>query len=198
MKLSELVKQLNVELEIPEEKNVEVTGFIPKARFDAVNNEAKNLKEQMEEMEKTVEDFKANAGDTKKLKEQIAEMEAKQKEIKENYEKKLLDVKKNSVIESELLKANAKYPELIMQKIDKDAIKINDDGIIGLKDQIENLKQNYKELFGEKNVNSQKPGGSPDVPKKSFKEMDSFERYELKQKNPELYKQLREEYKNQR
>jgi hypothetical protein len=28
--------------------------------------------------------------------------------------------------------------------------------------------------------------------------MDSFERYELKQKNPELYKQLREEYKNKR
>jgi hypothetical protein len=152
----------------------------------------------MEEMEKTVEDFKANAGDTKKLKEQIAEMEAKQKEIKENYEQKLLDVKKNSVIESELLKANAKYPELIMQKIDKDAIKINDDGIIGLKDQIENLKQNYKELFGEKNVNSPKPEGGPDTLKKTFKEMDSFERYELKQKNPELYKQLREEYKNKR
>jgi CHAT domain-containing protein len=198
MKLSELVKQLGVELEIPEEKNVEVTGFIPKARFDAVNNEAKNLKEQMEEMEKTVEDFKANAGDTKKLKEQIAEMEAKQKEIKENYEQKLLDVKKNSVIESALLKANAKYPELIMQKIDKDSIKINDDGIIGLKDQIENLKQNYKELFGEKNVNSPKPEGGPDTLKKTFKEMDSFERYELKQKNPELYKQLREEYKNKR
>ena len=198
MKLKELIEQLGIELEIPEEKNVEVKGFIPKARFDEVNNEAKNLKEQMAEMEKTVEEFKKNAGDTKKLQEQISEMEKKQKEIKETYETKLLDVKKNSVIESALLKANAKYPELIMQKIDKDAIKINDDGIIGLKDQIENLKANYKELFGEKNINTQKPEGNPDTPKKSFKEMDSFERYELKQNNPELYKQLREEYKNQR
>ena len=60
----------------------ELKGYIPKTRFDEVNEEKKNLQTAKKKAEDDLEELKKNAGDNEALKKQISDLQeaAKQKD----------------------------------------------------------------------------------------------------------------------
>jgi hypothetical protein len=83
-------------------------NFIPKSRFNEVNNELKQLKESLKERDSQLEELKSNAADSDALKAQIDELINTNKGKEQEYESKLKEVKLNSIVTSELMKAKAK------------------------------------------------------------------------------------------
>lgn len=166
MKVSELLKSIyGDEFKMPENlEDKEFTGYIPKSRFDEINSELSTTKEQIKKHEENMKELEKQMGDSKALKEKIAEIQANTENMKKEYETKISDIKKSSLIETELMKENVKYPDLLMPKIDKEKILISDSGVVGLKEQITNLKTTFPELFSNKTPQTPPPtpGANPD------------------------------------
>ncbi|AJE10542.1 phage scaffolding protein [Clostridium botulinum] len=164
----ELFKQL------PEEKQKEYKNkdyedvsngaFIPKVRFDQVNEQAKEYKKQVGERDKQITDLKEEFKDAAGLKEKFEKLELDNKAQKETYEKQLNDIAFNNALEKGLGDFNVKDKKLIMALIDKDKLKIDGDNVIGLKEQIEPLKTSHEYLFDKeiKGTGSFGTGGNND------------------------------------
>ena len=59
------------------------------------------------------------------------------------------EIQVNSAIKDVLTSVGCKYVELVTPKINKENLIVTEDGkVIGIDEQIKNLKENYKELFG--------------------------------------------------
>ena len=85
----------------------EMKGFIPKIRFDEINNSNKDLKQQLADRDKQLEDLKKLTGDNEELKNQIKQMQDSNKNKIAEYENKLKQLKIDSAVELELTKAKA-------------------------------------------------------------------------------------------
>jgi hypothetical protein len=62
-------------------------------------------------------------------------------------------------LEKALSGANVKDPQDIIHRLNKDALKLSDDGIVGLKEQLEPLMQSHPYLFSEA-----EPNAKPSLP----------------------------------
>ncbi|KEH84589.1 phage scaffolding protein [Clostridium novyi] len=164
----ELFKQL------PEDKQKEykdkdledISGgaYIPKVRFDQVNESAKEYKKQVSERDKQITELKEEFKDTSGLKEKVEKLEADNKTQKETYEKQLADIAFNNALEKSLSAYKIKDSKLVMALIDKDKLKVDGDSVIGLKEQIEPLQKSHDFLFEKeiKGTGSFITGGDPD------------------------------------
>lgn len=126
--------------------------YIPKSRFDQVNEQAKEYKKQVGERDTQISKLKDEFKDTEGLKEKVEKLESDNKTQKETYEKQLADINFNNALEKSLGSFSVKDNKLIMALIDKDKLKVDGDTVIGLKEQIEPLKTSHEFLF-EKEVN---------------------------------------------
>ncbi len=122
-------------------------AFIPKSRFDQVNEQAKEYKKQVGERDTQISNLKDEFKDAAGLKEKVEELETKNKTITDDYEKKLSDISFNNALEKSLGSFNVKDKKLIMALIDKDKLKVDGESIIGLKEQIEPLQKSHEYLF---------------------------------------------------
>lgn len=122
-------------------------AFIPKTRFDQVNENAKEYKKQVSERDKQLEKLKEEYKDVDGLKEKVETLEKDNKKQKETYEKKLNDIAFNNALEKGLGTFNIKDKKLIMALIDRDKLKVDGDTVIGLKEQIEPLQKSHDFLF---------------------------------------------------
>lgn len=147
----ELFKQL------PEDKQKEykdkdledISGgtYIPKTRFDQVNETAKEYKKQVDERDIQITKLKEEFKDTAGLKEKVEQLESDNKTQKETYEKQLADIAFNNALEKSLGDYKIKDSKLVMALIDKDKLKVDGDSVIGLKEQIEPLQKSHEYLF---------------------------------------------------
>lgn len=136
----------------------ELEGFIPKARFDEVNDAKKQAEKEVAERDKQLETLKADAGASETLKAEIAKLQEANEAAKKQYEADLKDIKINAAVEKALTGAKAKHPDLLLSKIDKTKLVLDGDKVVGLDDQIKPLKEAYKELFEPDNPNQTPPG----------------------------------------
>ncbi|GHU86443.1 hypothetical protein FACS1894198_6350 [Clostridia bacterium] len=116
-------------------------NFIPKARFNEVNNELKQLKESLKERDSQLEELKSNAADSNALKAQIDELINTNKAKEQEYEAKFKGVKLDSIVASELMKAKAKNitaTKALLSDFLSDA-ELEGDTIKGLDKQIKSL-----------------------------------------------------------
>lgn len=125
-------------------------AYVPKSRFDQVNEQAKEYKKQVSERDTQISNLKNEFKDAEGLKEKVEELEVKNQTITDDYEKKLSDISFNNALEKGLGSFNVKDKKLIMALIDKDKLKVDGESIIGLKEQIEPLQKSHEYLF---NVN---------------------------------------------
>lgn len=122
--------------------------YIPKERFDQVNQQAKDYKKQVDERDKQITDLKEEFKDAKGLKEKVEQLEADNKKQKEEYEAQIKDINFNTALKSALAAYKCKDTDYLMSKINKDSIKLNEDGsIVGLKEQVEPFKKDHDYLF---------------------------------------------------
>jgi len=170
-------------------------NYVPLARFNEVNEEKKQYKEQVDNLNKELGKLQKQLEDNQGATETIENLK---KQIKDK-EEEMIKIRKQNAIKFEVLKANPNDVADILPHLKDDIITITEDGTItGLQEQLEALKENKPYLF--KQVEPQgtggslgagnKPKGSPVITKEDFKNMGYLERLKLKQENEELYNQL--------
>lgn len=141
----ELFKQVEEKLG---DKKIDIVNdgrWIPKDKFDDVNIEKNEYKGQIDDLNKELGKLKKQVKDDDEVTKKIGELE---KEI-ENKEKEMESLRKTNAIKFEVLKANPKDVNDILPHIDNEVVKIEDGEVIGLKEQIEKLKEEKTYLFKE-------------------------------------------------
>lgn len=124
----------------------EMKGYIPKTRFDEVNNTKKELESQITDRDKQLKDLKGKVGDNEQLKTEIEKLQNENKQTKADYESKMLQLEKTSAVK-EMLK-DAKYPDLLLKEFDLEKIQKNSDGTFtGITEQLEAKKQAFPDMF---------------------------------------------------
>lgn len=147
----ELFKQLSEDKqkEFKDKDFEDISGgaYIPKQRFDQVNEQAKEYKKQVGERDTQITKLKEEFKDTEGLKEKVEKLETDNKTQKETYEKQLADIAFNNALEKSLGSYKIRDSKLVMALIDKDKLKVDGDAVIGLKEQIEPLQKSHEYLF---------------------------------------------------
>ena len=171
----------------------ELKGYIPKARFDEVNNAKKDLEQQLKERDKQLEDLSKKVKDNEELSKQIKELQEANKATKEQYEAKIKDMTINAAIREKL--TDVKYPDLLISKFDISKLTVTADGtVLGIDEQLKTIKEQYKDLFvpevkGNPPFNNDKSSSGIKNPW-SKEHFNLTEQGRIMRENPELAKQL--------
>lgn len=175
-----------------------------KEQVDTLTAERDSFKNQVNESNKQLNELKGKVKDNDEAQKQIADLQNQLKDSEANAKAELLTVKKNNAINDALRDAHVRDNKAIMPFLDTDAIKYNDDGLTGLKGQIEELQKNKAFLFEQPEpetkpgiqatagkINKSDDGTSPkiDMKKASYQQL-----LDLKRKNPEKFNKLLKEY----
>lgn len=167
----------------------ELKSFIPKTRFDEVNNEKKKLEADVKERDTQLETLKNSTGDVEGLKKQIEQLQADNKQKDEIHKAEIKQLKVDAAIDSALTSAKAKNKIAVKALLkDMDKAELAEDGTIkGLSDQLQALMKadDSKFLFDEgtkPTVKGAKPAASGnddgdkgvDVSKMTYSELAAF------------------------
>lgn len=168
-------------------------GFIPKARFDEVNDAKKDLEQQLKDRDKQLDDLSKKVKDNEELSKQIKDLQDANKATRDQYEAKINDMKIEAAIRDKL--TDTKYPDLLITKFDKSKLVVGADGTVsGIDEQLTGLKEIYKDLFtpdvkGNPPYNKDKtPLGTKNPWSKEH--FNLTEQGKLLRENPELAKQF--------
>ena len=170
-----------------------LSGFIPKARFDEVNETKKELEQQIRERDNQLKDLQEKVKGNEELEKTIKELQEGNKATKEQYEAKIKDMTITAAIQSKL--TDAKYPDLLLTKFDRSKLSIAEDGtVLGIDEQLAALKEQYKDLF-KPDLRGREPnniGGAPPGTKNpwSKEHFNLTEQGRIIRENPELAAQL--------
>lgn len=139
MKKEELVK-LGLDEETAEKianaSAEELKGFVPKSRFDEVNNAKKTAEDTVKERDQQIESLKS-AGNVDDLKQQITTLQNENKAKDEAHAAELLKVRIDFDVEAALTEAKAKNHKAVKALLDLEKAELGDDGKVkGLREQI--------------------------------------------------------------
>lgn len=151
----EFIKQALRELGLTDEqinkfiKDAITDKFVPKHRFDEVNEKNKQLNQDISDRDKQIKDLSKFEGDNQALKTKIEELEQANKQKDEDNAKAIRQLKIDNAVKYSLAgKVQEGYGDLVTGLIDKSCIVIKEDGTIsGLDEQIEKIKQDKSLLF---------------------------------------------------
>lgn len=108
----------------------ELKGFIPKSRFDEVNEAKKNAESLVKERDKQLEDVKKASGDNEELKKQIESLQEQNKTAKADYEAKIKQMARDNIDNQILSENGAKNAKAVLallasvdEKLEGDAYK---------------------------------------------------------------------------
>jgi len=127
----------------------ELKGYIPKERFNEVNNEKKTLEAAVSERDKQFETLRNSTGDVDAMKKQIADLQAENKTKDEAHAAEIKKLKIDAAVDAALMGAKAKNSTAVKALLkDLDKAEFADDGSIkGLADQITALQKSDDYLF---------------------------------------------------
>jgi flagellar biosynthesis regulator FlbT len=142
----------------------ELKGYIPKVRFDEVNNEKKSLELTVKERDGQLETLKNSTGDVEGLKKQIDELQATNKTAAETHAAEIKTLKINAAVDAALATAKVKNAKAVRALLDLEKAKLADDGTVeGLADQIKKLQgaDDSKFMFDTETKTTKMKGASP-------------------------------------
>lgn len=169
----------------------ELKSYIPKARFDEVNNDKKKLELDVRDRDSQLETLKNSTGDVEAMKKQIADLQAENKTKDETHAAEMKQLKVDAAVSAALSAAKAKNEKAVkaLLELDPEKIELLDDGSIkGLDDQIKKLTESddTKFLFDTSTKKTQMKGAKPgetgkedpdtkvDVSKMSYEELAAY------------------------
>ena len=182
----------------------ELKSFIPKARFDEVNNEKKKLELDVRDRDGQLETLKNSSGDVNELKKQIETLQNDNKTKDEAHAAEIKKLKTDNAVKSALVNAKAKNEVAVMALLkDLDKAEFNDDGTIkGLDEQITAIKKSDAYLFETTETKKTQVKGAvvgeptdPDtkgLTKEQFNKMSYKDKVNLYNENKDLYNSLKE------
>lgn len=123
----------------------ELKGFIPKARFDEVNNSKKQLEADIKTRDEQLEALKAV--DAEGLKAEIEKLQGENKTAKEKYEADLKKIQIDNAVEKALMGAKAKNIKAVKALLDLEKAELDGETIKGLDDQLKKLQEGEDSKF---------------------------------------------------
>lgn len=155
----ELFKQLleDKQKEFKDKDFEDVSGgaFIPKQRFDQVNEQAKEYKKQLGERDKQLNDLQGKAKDNEELNKEIETLKATNQKVTQEYESKLNQINFDTKFEKALGAYKPKNPKALKALLNMEDVKLDGETFLGLEEQIKTLKESDAYLFAEET-----PGGT--------------------------------------
>lgn len=152
---------------VADASNEELKGFIPKSRFDEVNESKKQLEKDIASRDEQLEALKKV--DAEGLKAEIEKLQGENKTAKEKFEADLKQMKMESAVEKALIGAKAKNIKAVKALLDLEKAELDGDSVKGLDEQLKKLQEgdDSKFLFDIQSSNKQqfkgfKPGDSGD------------------------------------
>lgn len=136
-------------------------GYVPKSRFDEVNEAKKAAENTIKERDKQLEDLKKSMGDNEALKAEITRLQGENKAAAAQYAADLKAMQINNAVERELAVAGAKNIKAAKALlIDLDKAELDGENVKGLAEQIKKLKEGEDSnfLFEDKTPGSQLKG----------------------------------------
>jgi len=178
--------------------------FVPKHRFDEVNEAKKQLAEQLAERDNQLSQLKKAAGDNEELRKQIETLQAENKAKEQEFQTRLRDMAITTAIKLAVA-GEAHDPDLVVSLIDKSKVEVDEQGNIksGLEDQLKTLRESKAFLFVQKQADTQgkfkgmNPADGREPSKGGIKNPWSKEYFNLTEQgrilreNPELAEQLK-------
>lgn len=164
MTLQELLTKIGIAKENMESAEKEFKAFldgsyVPKSRFNEVNEEKNTLKNTVADRDKQLEALKKTSGDAEGLKKQIESLQAENKKAKEESEAKLKDLQFNNAIKLAIVE-KAQDVDIVLQQFDKSKLILGADGkVTGLDEQLKVLEKEKPFLFKQQNQNPYNPNG---------------------------------------
>lgn len=117
-------------------------NFIPKHRFNEVNTELKQAKDQIKDRDSQLEELKRTVGDSDALRTQIEQLQNENKSKDEAHANEIKQIKIDAALDKALSEAKAKNPKAVKALLDLDKAELAEDGTIkGLDAQIKTLTE---------------------------------------------------------
>ena len=111
--------------------------------------ERDQFKEQLNTNQTELDGLKELAKGNEEVTAQLTELQGKFDQVSTDSETKLATQKKDFAIQLALKEANSVDEAIVLGLLDKDTIKVTDDGLQGFKEQLESLKEGKPFLFQE-------------------------------------------------
>ncbi len=168
MKLKEQLVQMGLSEELAQKVIDEVVdgNFIPKSRFNEVNEENKTLKKSVADRDKQLEDLKKSSGDNAELKKQIEDLQRQNAEQKKAHDAEMGQLRLDNAVEAALTAAGAKNTKAVRSLFDAGKLKLGEDGkVSGLDEQLAAVQKSDPYLFADKQqvFKGFQPGASADI-----------------------------------
>lgn len=171
-------------------------NFIPKSRFNQVNEQKKELDKQLTGYKTQLEELSKNNKDNEALVKQIEELQLTNKQASEAYENKIKAIEFDYALDTALNSSKCKNNKALKALLDMNSIKYQDGKLEGLETQINSLKESESYLF--EDVTPRDTGGvgnfgrskSQAITKEQFNNMSYADRMNLFNNNKELYDSL--------
>lgn len=129
----------------------ELKGYIPKTRFDEVNEAKKNAEALVKERDGQLETLKKSAGNSEELQKQIEELQKANKAAAVEYEGKIKQMQIDNAVDKAITGANGKNVKAIKALLNLEKAELSEDGTVkGLSEQLEALAkaEDSSFLFG--------------------------------------------------
>lgn len=167
------------------------------SELEQLKQQNTELTSQISDRDKQLKDLSGKVDGNEELQTQIKALQDQNKQAKTDYETNIATLKRDGAIELALREAKAKNPKAVRALLDGDTIKVDEDGVRGLKEQLEQLHTSDAYLFDVSEPKAPQvkvfTGGNPSggdgskTPKLSS--LSYKEALELKQSQPEVYAQ---------
>ncbi len=169
--------------------------FMPKDKWNEVNEELKQLKETVDERDKQLTELKKQAKDNEELTSKIAELQEQNKAAADEFETRLASQRFNFAVEREVSAHQAKNVRAVKALLDLDKVKMDGDKLLGISEQLEELKKSEPYLFGA-NLKGREPhpDNTPPPPQKNPWKKDQInltEQGRILRDDPELAERLK-------
>lgn len=169
-------------------------AYVPKSRFNEVNEEKKTLTATVADRDKQLETLKKSTGDLDALKNQIKSLQDANKKAQEEADAKMKELRINDAIKLAIVD-KAQDVDIVSGLFDKSKLILGEDGkITGLDEQLKELQKSKAFLFKQAGPNPQyRPNGGNGTPSANPFAKDTFnltEQGRLLRENPEQAKAL--------
>lgn len=140
-------KEKLIEMGLTEELATKVAkeldgNYVPKTRFNEVNTELKQAKDQVKERDSQLETLKKSLGDSEELKKQIETLQNENKTKDEAHAAEIKQIRIDAAVDKALSDAKAKNLKAVKALLDLDKAEFSDDGTVkGLDVQIKTLSE---------------------------------------------------------
>lgn len=125
-------------------------GLAPiKQQLEDANNQNETLQGSVKDRDSQIASLKKNNKDNSELQTQIEKLQSENKQKDKDFQAQLNETKVNGAIKLALQSSGGKDVDMLMSKIDKDTIKLEDGKLKGLDEQVKDLQKSHSYMFSD-------------------------------------------------